>query len=148
MQKQNNELFYNVFFLFKFDESIFKKIDESKFSWSARLFKHICFTKMQPNMTKQEKNDKESMNCLTLKPSQKISKIIRVSLWPLSSLDINSLDYAIRGILESKTSVTFLPNIGSLKTVIEEEPNKMSEKFMMKAYKSFWRHVDTITEKK
>ena len=30
---------------------------------------------------------------------------------------------------------------------IEEEWNKMSEEFFLKACKLFWEHVDTITEK-
>ena len=37
------------------------------------------------------------------------------------------LDYDIWGALENKTHATSNPNIGSLKTAIEEEWNKMSE---------------------
>ena len=37
------------------------------------------------------------------------------------SPDLYLLDYAIWGILEKKTNVTFHPNIGLLKTPIEEE---------------------------
>ena len=40
------------------------------------------------------------------------------------------------------------PNIGSLKTAIEQEWNKMSEEFILKPRKSFRRRVDTIIEKK
>ena len=47
--------------------------------------------------------------------------------------DLNSLDLAILGVLENKTSATSPPNIGSLKTAIEEEWNKMSEEFILKA---------------
>ena len=54
---------------------------------------------------------------LTPKPSQKIS-------------DHNPLDYTIWGILETATNSTSHPNIGSLKTAIEEEWNKMSEEFI------------------
>ena len=50
------------------------------------------------------------------------------------------------GILENKTNETSHPNIGLLKTTIEEEWNKVSE-FILKACKSFQRHVDTIIEK-
>ena len=78
----------------------------------------------------KKRNNKESMICLTLKPNQKNSKIIEVSL---SGLDLN----AIWGLLENKTNVTLNPNIGSLKTAIEEEGNKMSEEFILKASKSF-----------
>ena len=34
------------------------------------------------------------------------------------------------------------------KTVIEKEWNKMSKKFILKAYKSYRRRIDTIIEKK
>ena len=39
-------------------------------------------------------------------------------------------------------------NICSLKKATEEEWNKVSGKFILKACKSFWWHVDTIIEKK
>ena len=39
------------------------------------------------------------------------------------------------------------PKIGSFKTAIEEEQNKMSEEFILKACESFQRRVDTIIEK-
>ena len=51
------------------------------------------------------------------------------------------------GVLEDKTNATFHRNIGSLKTAIEEEWNKMSEEFILKACKSFRRRVNTIIEK-
>ena len=53
--------------------------------------------------------------------------------------DHNPLDYTIWGILEKKAKVTSHPNIGSLKTSIEEEWNKLSEEFIFKACKSFRR---------
>ena len=40
------------------------------------------------------------------------------------------LDYALLGLLRNKTKSTSHPNIGSLKTVIEEKRNKMSEEFI------------------
>ena len=40
----------------------------------------------------------------------------------------------------------FRPNIGSLKTAIEEEWNKMPEEFILKGCKSFRRHTDTIID--
>ena len=58
------------------------------------------------------------------------------------------LDYAIWGVLENKTNPTSYPNIGSLQIAIEEEWNKMSEEFILKACKSFRRRVDTIIKKK
>ena len=62
------------------------------------------------------------MICLRSKSSQKkISKMIGVSLRPPSSPDLNPLDYTMWGILENQTNATSHPNIGSLKTAIEEE---------------------------
>ena len=78
---------------------------------------------------------------------KKISEIIEVSLWPPSRPDHNPLDYTLWGILENKTNATFRPNIGSFKTAIEEEWNKMLEEFILKTCKSFQRYVDTIIEK-
>ena len=39
-------------------------------------------------------------------------------------------------------------DIGSLKNAIEEEWNKISEEFILKVCKSFWRRFDSIIEKK
>ena len=64
---------------------------------------------------------------------KKLSEIIGVSLWSPSSPDFNPLDYVLLGVLENKTNATSHPNIGSLKTAIEEECNKMFEKFILKA---------------
>ena len=52
------------------------------------------------------------------------------------------------GVLENKTNATSHPNIDALKTPIEEEWNKMSEEFILKACRSFRRRVDTRIEKK
>ena len=73
--------------------------------------------------------------------------MIGLSLRPQSSPDLNSLDYAIWGILINKTNATSHSNIGSLKTAIEEKWNKISEEFILKARKSFRRRVGTIIEK-
>ena len=43
-----------------------------------------------------------------------------------------------------KTNATSHPNIGSVKTAIEEEWNKMFEQLILKACKSFQRCTDTI----
>ena len=104
--------------------------------------------KFSPICVSKKRNNIESMICLILKPSQKIPKISGVSLWPPSSPDHNPLDCAIWGILEYKTNATSHPNIGSLKTAIEEEWNKKSKEFILKVRKSFQRHVGTIFEKK
>ena len=83
------------------------------------------------------------MICLTPKPSQKkISQIIGISLWTLSSTHLNPLNYTIWGVLGNKINATSHPNIGFLKTAIEEEWNKMCEEFILKACKSLQRHVE------
>ena len=71
-------------------------------------------------------------------------KVARTAVKKDTSPDLNLLDYAIWGIFESKTNASSHPNIGSLKTAIEEEWNKMSEKFILKAGKSFRSRVYTI----
>ena len=73
-------------------------------------------------------------------------KTVRTAIKLDLSLDLNPLDYAIWGILENKTNAISHPNIGLLKTTIEEEWNKISEEFILKTCKSFQRHVDAIEE--
>ena len=60
------------------------------------------------------------------------------------SPDLNSLEYALYDVIESKTNTTSHPNIGSLKTSIEGEWNRMFEVIILKVCKSFQRHVDTM----
>ena len=99
----------------------------------------------------QERNDKESMICLTPKPNhkkKKNSEIIGISLRATSSSDYNPINYAIWGVLENKANATSHPNIRSLKTVIDDKWNEMFEEFSLKACKSFRRRVDKIIEKK
>ena len=96
------------------------------------------FIKIQPNMSEQEKKQQIIYDLVHAETkSKKISKIIEFSLWPPSRPDHNLLDYAKWGILENKKNATSHPNIGSLKTAIKEKWNKMSEEFILKAYKSF-----------
>ena len=73
-------------------------------------------------------------------------KTVRTAIRQDLNPDLN-LDCAIWDVLENKTNVTSHLNIGSLKTAIEEEWNKMSEEFILKVCKSFRRCVDTIIEK-
>ena len=75
-------------------------------------------------------------------------KTVRTVIKQDLSRDFNPLDYAMWGVLENKSNATSHPDIGSLKTAIEEEWNEMSEEFILKAYKSFWRRVNKILEKK
>ena len=74
-------------------------------------------------------------------------KTVRIAIKLELSPDRNPLDYAILGILEKKnkkTNATSHPDIGSLKTAIEEVWDKMSEEFILKACKYFRMHVDII----
>ena len=59
-------------------------------------------------------------------------KTARTAIKKDLSPDLNSLDYAIWGVLEkkNKTNATSHPNIGSLKTAVEEEWNKMHKEFI------------------
>ena len=78
-------------------------------------------------------------------------KVHQITVWTAIkqdlSPDLNPLDYATQGVLENKTNATSDPNIGSLKIAVEEEWNKISEEFILKAYKSSRRRVNTIIEK-
>ena len=85
----------------------------------------------------KKRNDKESMICFMQKPNQKNSKIIGLPLSPPSIPDIYPFNYAFWDILENKTNATSHPHIGSLKTAIEKEWNKISEDFILRACKSF-----------
>ena len=87
------------------------------------------------------------MTYLTLKPNQKNSEIIGISLWPTPSPKLNPIDYAIWGVLENKTNATFCPNISSLTTAVLENWNKIFEEFILKACKLFRKRLDTIFEK-
>ena len=72
-------------------------------------------------------------------------KIERTAIKQDLSPDFNLLDYAIWGV--NKTYATSHSNIGSLKTAIEEDWNKMSEELILKTCKAFRRCGDTIIEK-
>ena len=69
---------------------------------------------------------------------------VRVAIKRELSPDLTPLDYALWCFLENKTNATSQPNIGLLRIAMEEEWNKMSEEFILKACKSFRRHVETI----
>ena len=73
-------------------------------------------------------------------------KTVRTVIKQVLSLDRNTLDYAIAGVSENKSNATSDSDIGWLKIAIEEEWNKMSE-FILKAFKSFRKRVDTIIKK-
>ena len=77
----------------------------------------------------------------------KFTRKLRTAIKKDLSPNHNPLDYAIWGVLENKTNAMSHPNIGSLKNAIEEEWNKMSEEFILKACKSFRWHADRIIEK-
>ena len=117
------------------------------FHYYYSIIQALFHIKFSPIWMNKKRNEKESIICFTPKPNQNISEIIRVILWSPSSPDLNPLDYAQWVVLENKTNANFHTNIDSLKTAIVGEWNKMSEEFILKACKSFRRHVDTIIEK-
>ena len=63
------------------------------------------------------------------------------------SPDLKPLDYSIWDVIKNITNAPSSPNIGSLKTVIGEEWNKISEEFILKACKSFRRPEHRIINK-
>ena len=64
-------------------------------------------------------------------------KIVRTRIKQDLSPDHNPLDYTISGVLENKTNANSNPNIGLLKTAIEEKWNEMSEEFILNHTKHF-----------
>ena len=125
-----------------------KKRNKSKFSWLALLFKPF-FIKMLPSMSEQIKKRQRIYHLLNVEIKPKIFfEIIPFSLWHPSNPDLKPLDNAKCGVLDNKTNETSHPNIGLLKTAIEEAWNKMSKKLILKSCKSFQSRVDTIIEKK
>ena len=69
---------------------------------------------------------------------------MRIAIKQDLSPNLNPLHYAI----ENNTNITSHPNFGSLKSAIEEEWDKMSEVFILKACKSFRWCIDTMIKKK
>ena len=98
-------------------------------------------------MREQQKKRQRIYDFLNTEIKPIVFEITGVSLWPSSSPDFNPLDYAIWSVLENKTNTTFHPNIGSLKTAVEREWNKMSEEFILKACKLFWRWIHIMIKK-
>ena len=68
-------------------------------------------------------------------------KTLRIAIKKNLSPGFNPLDYVIQSFLGNKVNATPDPNIGSLKTAIEKEWNKMTEEFILNAWKSFRRHA-------
>ena len=97
----------------------------------------------------KKRNDKESMICLTPKPSPPQKKFRNNLNFFMAFIKTRPypLDYTIRGVFENKTNATSHRNIGSFKTAIEEEWNKMSEELILKASKSFRRYLDANIKK-
>ena len=77
----------------------------------------------------------------------KLTRKLRTAIKQDLNPDLNPLDYVIWAVLENKTTAISHENIGSLKTAVEEEWNKMFEEFILKACKLFRRHIDTINQK-
>ena len=98
----STSVYYSQFVFYTPISPVFeKKIDESKFHYWL-YYSNTFSLRLSPIWVSKRRNNKESMSCLTSKPSQKISEIIGISLWPPSTPDLNPLDYAICGDLENK----------------------------------------------
>ncbi|QQP35032.1 Transposable element tcb2 transposase [Caligus rogercresseyi] len=67
-------------------------------------------------------------------------------MWPSSSPDLNSLDFAVWGELERKTNRTPHPNVDALKATIRTEWDNMSEEFLINSCKAFQRRVEAVFE--
>ena len=101
-------------------------------------------------MSEQQKKQQRIYDFLNAETKPKNYRNNLTFLWSPSSPDLNPFDCAIWGILEEekkKTNATSHANIGSLKTAIEEEWNKISEEFILRTCKSFRGCVDKIIEK-
>ena len=64
-------------------------------------------------------------------------KTVKIAIKQDLSPDLNALDYAIWGVLENLINATSQSDIGSFKTTIDEEWNKICEEFSLKASESF-----------
>ena len=72
-------------------------------------------------------------------------KTVKTAIKQFLSPDLKLLGHAIWSVLENKRNATSHPNIGSLKTAMEEW-NKISKEFIFKACKSFQSYVHTNIE--
>ena len=93
--------------------------------------------KIEPNINEQENKWQRIYYLPYAETKPKTPKIMGVSLWLLSNLNLCGAFW------KTKKNTNSHPN----KTAIEEEWNKMSEEFTLKACKSFQRRVNTIIEK-
>ena len=84
-----------------------KKHNKSKFLWWVLLFQ-LFFIKIQPNMSEQEKKQQRIYDLLNAETKPKNFQNNWSFFMASSRLDLNSLDYAIWGILE-KTKQVQLP---------------------------------------
>ena len=91
----------------------------------------------------KRRNDKKFMICLTPKPNKNEKEFRNNWSFFITSTQLRITLYGAFW----KTKQTQL-HIGSLKTAIEEEWNKMTEEFILMACKSLRRRVDMITGKK
>ena len=103
-----------------------KKRKEGFLTALARMIKKDPTTSIRKHANKLEVHEKT------------VRTVIKQDLSP----DLNSLDYAIWAVLENKTNATPHPNIGSFRTAMKKEWNKISEEFILKPFKSFQRRVD------
>ena len=70
-------------------------------------------------------------------------KTVRTAIKQDLNPQLNPIDTSIWGVLENNNATSH-SNTGSLKTANEDEWNKMSERFILKACKSFTMYFDEI----
>jgi hypothetical protein len=68
------------------------------------------------------------------------------NFWPLSSPDLNPLDYVIWGKLEHSTNITSHPSVDHLKQVLRVEWENMSEYFILNICNTFRRRFQAVID--
>ena len=118
-------IIFQMFFFLVWYVQFFKKRDKPKFSWLALLFKHF-FTNIHPNMNEQKKKRQRIYDLLhaETKPN-KFPKYLEFLYGLHQAQTLTPLITLYGGVLENKTNATSHLNIGSFKTAIEEEWNKI-----------------------
>ena len=67
-------------------------------------------------------------------------------LWPPNSPDLNPLDFAIWGVMDTKARATPHRNLSDLKASIVKAWNEMSADFIIKSCRSFRTRLEAVLE--
>ncbi len=84
--------------------------------------------------------------CQVAKKVQKFCKANFADFWPSSTLDLNSLDYTVWGVLEPATNKTSHSKISILNAAIEKKWAKMPRDLVVKSCAAFRRRVEAVIE--